>query len=178
MHSHELSHQDEAIGVFALMSSTEKDFDPSHYATLRLFKHLNVKGTQVGGVIGCGVVLPFLALRGYRAGKALDLNSTTRALAYSTAGGLILSSQPKPNSPFKAFPVDALGVAKYVGMDQEGLEDRVYRLHFNASQNRCDLFSLTCGVLATAFAPLLLNRSVITLAGNGINLATRGGARW
>lgn len=50
-------------------------------------------------------------------------------------------------------------------MDQEGLEDRVYRLHFNASQSRCDLFSTTCGILSAAAASLLLNRSLVTLIG-------------
>ena len=71
--------------------STSEDFDPSRYATLRLFKHLTMKGTQVGGVVGCGIVLPILAVRGYRTGKALDVNLASEALSYSLTGGLTLS---------------------------------------------------------------------------------------
>ncbi len=35
----------------------------------------------------------------------------------------------------------ALGIAKFTQMDQAGIEDRVYRLHFNQGQNRTDQFA-------------------------------------
>lgn len=31
--------------------------------------------------------------------------------------------------------------AKFVRMDEEGLHERVYRLHYNEGQNRCDSFA-------------------------------------
>lgn len=31
-------------------------------------------------------------------------------------------------------------------MDKEGLEDRVYRLHYNEHQERCDRLSFTSGL--------------------------------
>ena len=76
------------------MSSNEEelDFDPSRFAAARFFSHTTMKGTQIGGLLGCAVVLPLLAVRSYRGGKALGLGGAARALTYSTAGGLAFSS--------------------------------------------------------------------------------------
>lgn len=35
-----------------------------------------------------------------------------------------------------------LGSIKILQMDREGVEDRVYRLHYNSSQKRTDTFSI------------------------------------
>eukprot|EP00210_Caulerpa_lentillifera_P001056 g1019.t1 len=132
-------------------SNEAVDFDPSKNSTFLLFRHITLKGTQLGSLVGCGLVLPLLTARGYFRGAPLNSQSALKALTYSSIGGVIAA--------------DAFGVYKYIGMDQEGIEDRVYRLHYNEGQNRCDLFSLISGGLGAAAVPFILNRSPFSIIG-------------
>lgn len=70
----------------------DKEFDPSHYPTARLFGHITIKGIQLGSLIGCGIVLPILAIRGYAKNSRLNFELANRALTYSTTTGTIASS--------------------------------------------------------------------------------------
>ncbi len=48
-----------------------------------------------------------------------------------------------------------LGGKKVAGLELDGVEERVYRLHFNARQNRADRFANTGGVFGAAAAAAL-----------------------
>lgn len=52
-----------------------------------------------------------------------------------------------------------------MGIDQEGLEDRVYRLHYNARQNHTDLFALVGGGVCAVAAPVFVSRSPFMVLG-------------
>lgn len=58
-----------------------------------------------------------------------------------------------------------MGIGRYMTIDQEGLEDRVYRLHYNELQNRCDKLSLICGLVGSASSAIFLNYSRNTIIG-------------
>jgi hypothetical protein len=71
--------------------------------------------------------------------------------------------------------------AKMKDMDQEGLEDRVYRLHYNKGQNRTDLFSqigaaggigATAAMLKAAPLQVLGGAAVGTAVGVAAHVAT------
>lgn len=95
------------------------DFDPSEYAALRLWGHILEKGIQVGGFLGFAAI-PLLWFKR----RTFDAKLITEAGAYGAVTGLTIAT--------------AMGLYKWKDMDQEGLEDRVYRLHYNRGQNRAD----------------------------------------
>lgn len=77
-----------------MASTTEEvDFDPSKNSTYLLFRHITLKGIQVGSLVGCGVVLPVLAIRGYLRKNPFNTLSAARALTYSTFGGIVASGK-------------------------------------------------------------------------------------
>ncbi|GMH40876.1 hypothetical protein BSKO_08780 [Bryopsis sp. KO-2023] len=119
----------------------EKEFDPSSWPGARLYSHVLQKGWQAGGTIGVAVVAPIAAFGMYRSGKSFDVEKILTLLGRSAGVGVGLSG--------------LMCTAKYVGMDQDGLEDRVYRLHYNEGQNRVDQFAgagtFLGGLLAASF---------------------------
>ena len=50
------------------------------------------------------------------------------------------------------------------GFDKEKLEDRVYRLHYNVSQNRTDRFAQVGALLGAAANSILRGPSTINIA--------------
>eukprot|EP00877_Chromochloris_zofingiensis_P012775 jgi/Chrzof1/7751/Cz02g35130.t1 len=116
----------------------EDNFDPSQSAALRLYSHILQKGFQAGSIIGVGIVAPILA---YRQGS-LDLALLTRAAGRGALWGTAATA--------------VLGALKISQTDQEGLEDRVYRLHYNEGQNRTDLFAQVGAVVGFAAGAALL----------------------
>ncbi|CAL8462866.1 g2400 [Coccomyxa elongata] len=71
----------------------------------------------------------------------------------------------------------AAGAAKVYGtnVSDEGIEDRVYRLHYNAGQNRTDKFAAISGLVgAVATAGLLDTRNPRLLLGGAAAGAAMG----
>lgn len=131
----------------------EDDFDPSSYPLPRLYFHVLQKGFQLGSVIGVAAVLPVLSFRAYRASGSPMLvpAAALAAMARSALWGTAFSG--------------ALAGAKTLNMDKEGLEDRVYRLHFNQGQNRVDRFAQASSLFGAAAAALLVNRTPLVVIG-------------
>lgn len=135
------------------------DFDPSKFAAVKLWFHVLEKGFQAGSVVGLALAVPVVAFRK----KSFESQLMTKVLAYSSFAGIGVSG--------------ALGTAKFVNMDKEGLEDRVYRLHYNEGQNRCDVFSSTGIVLGAAAVALIFQKRALPLqAINIIGGAAAGSA--
>eukprot|EP00891_Asterochloris_glomerata_P002097 jgi/Astpho2/2097/Aster-00581 len=94
------------------MSLEEKDFDPQQSnATALLMWHIVQKGWQAGSVLGVGVAMPLLARRWRKAGVLTGER---------VVGAGLVWGKPLP---------------------QDGIEDRVYRLHYNEGQNRTNRFA-------------------------------------
>eukprot|EP00210_Caulerpa_lentillifera_P001144 g1101.t1 len=115
----------------------ETEFDPSHYPAARLFGHILTKGLQVGSVLGVSVVLPIA----YLCNSTLQKDSVHKLVVCSAAGGVTLSG--------------LLGMYKMARMDREGMEDRVYRLHYNESQNRLDRMNTVFGLFGAGSVGLM-----------------------
>jgi len=83
----------------------EVDFDPSKNSTYLLFRHITLKGIQLGSLVGCGVVLPLLGIRGYLRGGSFNTLSAARALTYSTFGGVVASGKSNKRPLFPRYDV-------------------------------------------------------------------------
>lgn len=137
---------------------TAEDSWAPKYPAVHLFSHVLQKGFQAGSVIGVVAVVPAVLLLKRGATEVPPLLRAANTLGYSAAAGTALSG--------------AMCTAKFVNMDREGLEDRVYRLHYNEGQNRTDAFCAAGSTLGAAAAALLLARHGVPLSG----LNVTGGA--
>lgn len=134
--------------------SNEQENDGVKYPTTLLFRHILTKGLQVGSLFGSGVLLPAL----YFSSPKFQIDRSAKFLTYSVIGGVALSGRPLIVSFDNAFLSGAAGLVKYVGMDQEGLEDRAYRIKYNEAQNRLDRLNTLFGLFGAGdrcFSPLL-----------------------
>ncbi|DBA70400.1 TPA: hypothetical protein ACH3X2_011814 [Trebouxia sp. C0005] len=117
----------------------EQDFDPTKDATVKLLRHITEKGFQLGSCIGSFIVVPVIAYRG-RASNCPTvpkmLRGLSRSAVYTTiAAGLL-----------------GLGMVYGTPLTPEGIQDRVYRLHYNEGQNRTDTFCRAGAVAGAAAA--------------------------
>ncbi|PNW87730.1 hypothetical protein CHLRE_02g143567v5 [Chlamydomonas reinhardtii] len=115
----------------------DDDYVPPSFPQAHLLWHIAKKGFQAGsfgGVAVSGAVA--LATRNRDPGAFL------RGVGYGALAGTALST--------------GLGAAKFTQITKEGFHDRVYRLHYNASQQRTDAFSWAGGLLGLVAAGLLL----------------------
>lgn len=123
------------------MSSGDYNPNAGCPAAFKLLGHVLQKGVEAGGLLGAALIAPGTAAYAkYGQKKEVDPLQLLENVAWSAAIGGGLSA--------------ILGSAKLLQMDQAGLEDRVYRLHFSESQKRCDAFSLVgtlTGVAAAAY---------------------------
>lgn len=120
----------------------DDDFKPE-YVEIKLMAHVAQKGFQAGSLVGLLGVVPVMAIS--KGGlQALSVELVTSGAAYGALGGTGLSL--------------LAGVAKRLSIDHEGVEDRVYRLHYNKSQNRMDAFSAVGSSLGLAAAAYLMHQ--------------------
>lgn len=121
------------------MSPGKDDFDPTQSATARLMWHITEKGFQLGACIGSAVVVPVMLYRG-RGSNVPVLPKLLRGLAKTTV--------------ITTGVTGVLGLGRIYGtpLTSEGIEDRVYRLHYNQGQNRTDVFSTVGAVTGAAAA--------------------------
>lgn len=129
------------------MAAPGSDFDPSKNSLAHLASHVLQKGFQAGSVIGVLVVAPIMCYRS----RSVSLATINKAAAYSSCVGTVLSG--------------TMLAAKMQSMDQEGLEDRVYRLHYNAGQNRVDRFCQMGGVVGGLAAATLVSSTPVQMIG-------------
>lgn len=66
-----------------------------------------------------------------------------------------------------------MALYKYVNMDDEGLYDRVYRLHYNEGQQRTDKFAAAFGLLGALAAAAVVRpaAAVSVLGGAAVGMA-------
>jgi hypothetical protein len=133
-------------------------------ASFKLFGHVLQKGFEAGGLIGGFAVVPATAAYTtyVKKGKVDPLELAQNA-AFSCLAGVGLSA--------------LMGSIKILQMDREGVEDRVYRLHYNNSQKRTDTFSLVGAVLGIAATGYLLKdnsavKPLHFLGGAGVGAAS------
>ncbi|WIA11066.1 hypothetical protein OEZ85_011218 [Tetradesmus obliquus] len=121
-------------------------FDPSKAACPKLWCHITQKGIQGGAVLGTFAVAPALGLYQHFVKKEqVDPLKIAEGVALTTLGSLGLTF--------------LVGSVKLLQMDREGMEDRVYRLHYNTSQHRNDHLSQVGGALGLAAAAYFLRNS-------------------
>ncbi|KAG2483971.1 hypothetical protein HYH03_017216 [Edaphochlamys debaryana] len=77
--------------------------------------------------------------------KTRDPTLLLRALGYSCLGGMTASG--------------TLGAVKFSSIDEEGFEDRAYRLFYNKGQNRTDGFAAIGAAVGFAAAAVLARQS-------------------
>lgn len=115
------------------MANKDDDFDPSKYATLKLWTHILEKGLQVGGFLGL-VVIPAVWYKR----KTFNASVVFDAAGCGGFTGLTIAT--------------AMGVYKLKDADQASIEDRVYRLHYNAGQVRTDGYARAGAILGASAA--------------------------
>eukprot|EP00189_Rhodosorus_marinus_P008245 CAMPEP_0184749986 /NCGR_PEP_ID=MMETSP0315-20130426/32577_1 /TAXON_ID=101924 /ORGANISM="Rhodosorus marinus, Strain UTEX LB 2760" /LENGTH=176 /DNA_ID=CAMNT_0027227629 /DNA_START=56 /DNA_END=586 /DNA_ORIENTATION=+ len=122
------------------------DFDPKPYARLKLQWHIFNKAYQVGAILGSVTSLPW----SYYKHRSLNLKS-----AFGSAGKTMIAIE---------LLLGGMGFYKVMSIEEdEGVEDRVYRLHYNEGQNRVDKFAasgaitggVSCGLGLASSAGLL-----------------------
>ena len=133
-----------------------------------------------GALLGLGIGVPFAAFRHNRAGGRLDtsfipvlqtalerttLSTTLFSGKLSTFHLAVIVWRSKCLRPCFTLSLHAslLTIAVLAGIgliglkegwNKEKIEDRVYRLHYNAGQNRMDMYSSYGGLAGTALAGL------------------------
>ncbi|GIL88896.1 hypothetical protein Vretimale_16880 [Volvox reticuliferus] len=105
-----------------------------------LMWHIVKKGFQAGGVVGVAAVVPAMFL--FK--KVREPTALLRAMGYSAVAVTAASA--------------TLGAVKFTKIDQAGFDDRAYRLHYNAGQNRTDEFSTVGAIVGLAAAAVLVPR--------------------
>lgn len=108
-----------------------------------LWAHILQKGYQGGSVLGAGAVVPALAAWQVLKEKQErpDLLKLAQGAAFTTLAAL--------GATF------VVGSLKLIQMDRAGMEDRVYRLHYNKGQQRTDTFAQVGSALGLAAAAAL-----------------------
>jgi Protein of unknown function (DUF1757) len=120
----------------------EADFEPRKQATAQLMLHIAQKASQVGSLAGVPLVFAQALRASFSPGAAPPFTAAAalRTLAITAAVGTVT--------------LTTLGGAKVAGLDRDGVEDRVYRIHYNQGVQRCDRFAnggaLIGGGIATA----------------------------
>ncbi|KAK9812326.1 hypothetical protein WJX73_002631 [Symbiochloris irregularis] len=115
--------------------SDQTQYDPHGRGFSDLTQHCLEKGFQAGSVVGTVALVPYAAFRHFRtapgqsAAVGTVVQKTYRVLAKSSLWGIA------------AGAVLEAGMIFAKGIDTEGMEDRAYKLHYNNSQNRTDLFA-------------------------------------
>lgn len=113
------------------------------YPCPRLWCHISQKGLQGGAVLGTFAVAPAIAAWDkFKEKKEIDPLRLLTGVAYSTLGSLGLTF--------------LVGSVKMLQMDRAGMEDRVYRLHYNKGQHRNDHLAQAGAVVGLAAAAFLL----------------------
>ncbi|WIA30233.1 hypothetical protein OEZ86_000324 [Tetradesmus obliquus] len=145
------------------MATGSEDFDATQSPGLHLYKHILEKGFQLGSILGVGVVAPARA-----AYTALWLKQPVEPLSLTrTAGATTLG----------AFVIVAIaGAVRVSKLDQDGLEDRAYRLHYNKGQNRTDLFAQAGAVSGLAASAALLRGAASASALHYLGYSAAGAA--
>ncbi|KAG2422221.1 hypothetical protein HXX76_016201 [Chlamydomonas incerta] len=115
----------------------DSEFVPPSFPAAHLLWHIAKKGFQAGAIGGVAVS-GAVAL----ATRNTDPGAFLRGVGYGALAGAAAST--------------TLGVAKFSQIDKDGFHDRVYRLHYNTSQQRTDAFAWAGGLLGLAAAGLLL----------------------
>jgi len=162
----------------------DSDFDPKPHATATLLFHILQKASQVGALTGIPV-LAALALSGKVTGVPLSAHSALGALATTVtvrtvtfdgckhSCALSLSAHSRCCAQVGTATLTAMGANKVRMLELEGIEERVYRLHFNEGQRRADRFANAGGFLGAAGAVALEGRSArATLGGFAAGTAT------
>lgn len=119
----------------------DDDFKPD-YVELRLLGHAANKGFQAGSVLGAAIGVPWVAWRDRGRGDGVNPERLLSGAAYGAVGGAALSV--------------LLYAGKRATIDREGVEDRVYRLHYNRSQRRVDSYTAAGATAGLAAAALML----------------------
>jgi hypothetical protein len=133
-------------------------------ASFKLFAHVLQKGFEAGGLIGGGLVVPATAAyTTYVKKEKVDVLELAQNAAFTCLAGVGLSA--------------LMGSIKILQMDKEGVDDRVYRLHYNTSQKRTDTFSAVGAALGLAAAGYLLKdekavKPLHFLGGAGVGAAS------
>ena len=147
----------------APVASASVDYVPGDDAAAILLAHCVQKSAQVGGVLGC-VAAAAGAARARLRGVPLPPGRAPQLLA----GGFALGTAAL--SAGSAYKISTL--------DKDGVDDRVYRLHYHAGQARTDRFANAGGflgaaaLLAAAPAPsLALNAAAGFAAGTAAGVA-------
>jgi len=126
-----------------MVAAKDEDYDPSKVPALKLWGHIMQKGWQAGSVVGSLGVGPGMGAYATFVKKGqFDVLQLTEGAAYGVLGGLALTG--------------VVGALKILQMDREGIEDRVYRLHYNDTQKRTDLFAAVGGAFGLAAAGYFL----------------------
>lgn len=111
------------------------EFDPHGHGFWYLTHHCLEKGFQAGSVVGTVALVPYAAFRHFRSSPASTaavgtvVQKAYRVLAKSSLWGIAAGAALEAGMVF----------AK--GIDTEGFDNRAYRLHYHATQNRTDLFA-------------------------------------
>ena len=144
-------------------SARDADYVPGDNAAAVLLAHCVQKSAQVGAVLGC-VAAAAGAARARLKGVPLPPGRAPQLLA----GGFALGTAAL--SAGCAYKISTL--------DKDGIDDRVYRLHYHAGQARTDRFANAGGflgaaaLLAAAPAPsLALNAAAGFAAGTAAGVA-------
>jgi hypothetical protein len=115
------------------------DFDPRPHARLRLRFHIAEKGLQVGALLG-PVAATVVHLIKQRTLVGLDLAHLGRSAAIGSGlmCGVSIMAGEVQYATAEHYLTPKMRIS---GLDDDGIEDRVYRLHFNRGQNRVDKFA-------------------------------------
>jgi len=116
-------------------AASSEDYVPGDDAAALLLAHCVQKSAQVGGVLGC-VAAAAASARARLKGAPLPPGRGPQLLA----GGFALGTAA----------LSAASAYKISTLDKEGIDDRVYRLHYHAGQARTDKFANAGGFLGAA----------------------------
>lgn len=136
---------------------TTADFDPKAKAYSVMWAHIMMKGLQTGGVLGLLAAPVATMLRTSSSTDNKGKSTNTRnslALAAEVCGwGLVAGTTVAVG----------LGAVKVARMTPEDLHERVYRLHYSDSQQRCDRLTEYGAVLGLGALGLLLQQQGLPL---------------
>ncbi len=166
-----------------MATGEEHDFDPTQSATVKLMTHITEKGFQLGSCIGSVIVVPVTAYRGRGSNYPVVpkmLRGLSRSAVITTAVAGVRSTLPDRGSlalcdawvafiflHITCWATGLLGLGKVYGtpLTPEGIQDRVYRLHYNEGQDRTDTFSRVGAVAGAAAAAAKLGAGGTALIG-------------
>lgn len=136
------------------MAPSEADYVPGRDAPLRLLTHCAAKSAQVASIGGVALA----TARALRGRPVMPPALRTVATCFY-AGTSVLT---------------AVCALKIGTLDEEGVTDRVYRLHYNAGQHRTDRFAFVYGAPPGATLGALLGAGSMGLATAAVGGAAAG----